>query len=526
MELVDDEMRAAAVVPTGAAPEAGQLIGERYRLEALLQRGAMGSVWRAEQLSLRAPVAIKFLDPSLMELPEMTRRFMQEARSAAAVRSVHVVQIFDYGSDGNVPFIAMEYLEGEDLDTRLSSKGTLTPAELHKIFGEVARGIGQAHALGVIHRDLKPSNIFLAREGEHEVTKVIDFGIAKVKVDALELRKNMQTRLGTLLGTPQYMSPEQVRGSSLLDHRTDLWALAIIACECLTGRYPFSGTSVGELTVQICTERPSAPSSLGPVPAGFDRWFFKATNKKPSQRFDTAEAMAAALGEILLSTGTLSPKPVWSERLKATTQGISSRVSHISTLATVFHSCTLALVSEPLRRARPLISRSRWLALALAMCVLGPLSLLWRGAAPAVVRAERSTRPVQSAPAALLPTEAQPARVRDEMPEAASTAANVPSGAWAAGDAGIPPGAADVAAARPERASLPTARPRPRRPPPAQEAATPFGPMSLAMGRAGESILAGDGMRREARARTAAARAPGLATPVRRAPPPTIRKLE
>ncbi|HKO91871.1 MAG TPA: serine/threonine-protein kinase, partial [Polyangiaceae bacterium] len=214
-----------------AAPQAGQIVGERYRLEELLERGAMGSVWRAEQVRLRAPAAVKFLDPSLIGDPEMRERFIQEARSAAAVRSVHVVQIMDFGSEGDLPYIAMEFLAGENLDTRLSTRGTLTPAELNKIFAEVARGLSQAHKLGVVHRDVKPGNIFLAREGEHEVTKLIDFGIAKVKADALKFTQIVGTQLGTLLGTPQYMSPEQVRGSSNVDHRTDLWALAIIACE-------------------------------------------------------------------------------------------------------------------------------------------------------------------------------------------------------------------------------------------------------------------------------------------------------
>jgi eukaryotic-like serine/threonine-protein kinase len=280
-------------------PHSGQLIGDRYRLDRPLERGAMGSVWRAEQVRLRAPVAVKFLDPSLIGDRQMHDRFIQEARSAAAVRSAHVVQVFDYGSEGGMPYIAMELLDGENLDARLGMRGTLTPAELAKLFAELARGIGQAHAIGVIHRDLKPGNIFIAREGEHEVTKIVDFGIAKVKATAFRLTQGIGTQLGTLLGTPQYMSPEQVRGSSSIDHRTDLWALAVIACECLTGRCPFSGATIGDLTVQICTERPPAPSSLGPVPPGFDQWFFKAIQKKANKRFQSVEEMAERLQAVL-----------------------------------------------------------------------------------------------------------------------------------------------------------------------------------------------------------------------------------
>jgi serine/threonine-protein kinase len=280
-------------------PRPGLIIADRYKLDRLLERGAMGSVWRAEQVRLRAPVAVKFLDPSLIGDKEMHDRFIQEARSSAAVRSAHVVQVFDYGTEDGVPYIAMELLDGENLDARLGARGTLTPAELAKLFSEIARGISQAHASGVIHRDLKPGNIFIAREGEHEVTKIVDFGIAKVKASALRLTQGVGTQLGTLLGTPQYMSPEQVRGSGSIDHRTDLWALAVIACECLTGRCPFSGATIGDLTVQICTEKPPAPSSLGPVPPGFDQWFFKATQKKPSKRFQSVEEMAERLQAVL-----------------------------------------------------------------------------------------------------------------------------------------------------------------------------------------------------------------------------------
>jgi eukaryotic-like serine/threonine-protein kinase len=282
-----------------AAPQAGQIIGERYQLEEWLESGAMGEVWRAQQVRLRSPAAIKFLEPSLIEVSEMLERFLQEARSAAAVQSPHVVQVFDYGNEGGLPYIAMEFLKGENLDARLARLGRLTPAELDKIFSEVASGLGQAHALGVIHRDVKPANIFLAQQGTLEVTKLIDFGIAKVKADALRLSQIVGTEHGALLGTPQYMSPEQILGRGSVDSRSDLWALAIIACECLVGRYPFSATTLGDLTLQICTEKPLSPSTLGEVPAGFDQWFFKGTHKQPDRRFDSAAEMAAALTKVL-----------------------------------------------------------------------------------------------------------------------------------------------------------------------------------------------------------------------------------
>jgi serine/threonine protein kinase len=316
---------------SAVVPHAGQVVGDRYRLEEPLERGAMGSIWRAEHVRLRAPVAVKFLDPSLIGDTEMLDRFMQEARSAAAVRSAHVVQVFDYGSEGGVPYLTMELLEGENLDMRLTARGKLTPAELNKIFTEVARGIGKAHAMGVVHRDLKPGNIFIAREGEYEITKLVDFGIAKVDADALKFTQIVGTQLGTLLGTPQYMSPEQVRGSSSVDYRTDLWALAIIACECLTGRCPFPGTTLGDLTIQICTEKPRAPSALGEVPPGFDQWFFKATRKRASKRFGSVEEMTAALTQILaMATSVSTPKEARARRLFPSRRDMSLGLSALS----------------------------------------------------------------------------------------------------------------------------------------------------------------------------------------------------
>jgi hypothetical protein len=520
MKPVKNVTKTTRLIPIRAAPRAGQIIGERYRLEELLERGAMGSVWRAEQIRLRAPAAVKFLDPSLIGDPEMHDRFMQEARSAAAVRSVHVVQVLDYGSDGAVPYIAMELLEGENLDARLSSRGTLTPSELNKIFTEVARGIGQAHAMGVIHRDVKPGNIFIAREGEHEVTKLIDFGIAKVKADALKCTQIVGTQLGTLLGTPQYMSPEQVRGSSLLDHRTDLWALAIIACECLTGRYPFSGTSLGDLTVQICTEKPRAPSSLGQVPAGFDQWFFKGTSKKAFRRFESVEEMAAALTKILLLAGG-APATSWSERLRGLTgrievgrawvstgshvrqlsllarQGLCSYWARLAILVTSVRAQGLAVArSERLRFWRPLWTREGLLASVLLILV-SAFALSWlpsRGGegpdipagVPAQMIQAASPAPPSVALAPLLPADEEVLAV---LPPALDDMA--------------PPEAAEAAPA-PEQGPAPRRADKRARAVRAGERA-PLGPMGAAMGQAGARILQGNGKRNAAPATAPAA---------------------
>jgi eukaryotic-like serine/threonine-protein kinase len=413
-----------------AAPQAGQIIGERYQLEEWLESGAMGNVWRAQQVRLRSRAAIKFLDPSLIEVPEMLERFLQEARSAAAVQSAHVIQIFDYGSEGGLPYIAMEFLNGENLEARLARRGVLSPGELDKIFSEVARGLGQAHAMGVIHRDVKPGNIFLVREGRHEVTKLIDFGIAKVKADALRVSQVVGTQVGAFLGTPQYMSPEQMRGRSTVDYRTDLWALAIIACECLVGRYPFSATTIGDLTVQICMEKPLAPSTLGDVPAGFDEWFFKGTHKEPRKRFESAGEMADALTRVLVpgerasasdprsaplaGPSALAVRGGWSatsRRLVRLSALMFDRACAQGAISTARLRTTARGVSKTVAEAlsRPTGSRSAAVGLALLVVVCSVLLLRpERRSRPAAVPAD-STSHAADVSRAVLPLTPMPA---------------------------------------------------------------------------------------------------------------------
>ncbi len=289
--------------------EAGSIISGKYRLEAVLGRGGMGSVWHALHLGLNAPVAIKLMDPAVMKTSGMLARFHREAQAAAQLRSPHVVQIFDHGvdTDSGVPFIVMELLEGESLADRLTRVGVLTPRETSRIITEVCRALARAHDAGIVHRDLKPANLFLVANDDQEVTKVLDFGIAKQQLPEQGL--DSMTNSGSILGTPLYMSPEQIKGGKLVDGRSDLWSLAVVACECLTGKRPFSADSIGALTLVICTEPVPQPSTLGPVPPGFDAWFERAVMREPEQRFQTARE----LGEELRRVCGVAEDPVWSE---------------------------------------------------------------------------------------------------------------------------------------------------------------------------------------------------------------------
>lgn len=273
-------------------PAPGSVLEGKYRLVSLLAFGSMGSVWRAEHLALDAPVAIKLMQPGADSDADVRRRFLREARIATAVRSPHAVQVLDYGVESDVPYIVMELLRGESLARRLRRVGRLSPVETSAILVPLAHALRRAHALGVVHRDIKPENVFIAQEGERELTKLLDFGVAKARERQFGVSVSRETAEGELVGTPHYMSPEQARGAITVDHRTDVWALGVIAFECLLGYPPFVASGLASLVMQICAQPLPVPSAHAAVPLGFDAWFARACARAPADRFATVvEAM-------------------------------------------------------------------------------------------------------------------------------------------------------------------------------------------------------------------------------------------
>jgi hypothetical protein len=283
--------------------EAGLVLSDKYRLVREIGRGGMGSVWLAKRLDLNADVAVKVMRTDAAAKPGALARFRREAKSAAALRSPHVVQILDCGVDAatGVAFISMELLDGESLAQRLARLSQVPAPEVASIVAQVARGLARAHGAGIIHRDLKPANIFLVKNEDAELAKLLDFGIAKDDMGSAQHdmgSAQWRTSTGTVVGTPHYMSPEQIDPARPVDHRTDLYSLAVIACEALVGKRPFEAGTLSELALKISLGRSRVPSSLGSVPSGFDEWFARATHLDPGERFQSAIDLARALGEV------------------------------------------------------------------------------------------------------------------------------------------------------------------------------------------------------------------------------------
>jgi len=337
--------------------EEGEVLGGKYRLVNRLGTGGMGSVWRAEHLTLSSPVALKLIEPTTARESDALHRFLREARTAAALRSPHVVQILDYGVDGDSPYIVMELLDGESLAERLARQTRLSPAETARIIQHISRALVRAHEAGIVHRDLKPENVFIVKNDDEEVAKVLDFGIVKADPNTFgTANSGAATRTGTLLGTPYFMSPEQAEGVKSVDFRADIWALGVIAYRCLIGQLPFCGDSVGRLILEICSRPLPVPSHRGPVPDGFDAWFARACARDASDRFESAKRAASELSR--LTDDTAASSPVETPRPPET--------NSLALATTTLKSSSTEVLPLPRRGPRPL---------ALALAAVAAVSL-------------------------------------------------------------------------------------------------------------------------------------------------------
>jgi serine/threonine-protein kinase len=278
----------------GCRVQAGNVIAGKFRVDRVLGAGGMGVVFAAIQIDLDRPVALKFLQPAALQQLGLVQRFAREARAAARLKSEHVVRVLDVGTiEGAGPYIVMEYLEGEDFANLIASRGALPCAEAVDTVVQVCDALAEAHALGIVHRDLKPANLFATRRNNEErIVKVLDFGLSKC-----ERPGDPSVTSGSgILGSPLYMSPEQLWSPGEVDGRSDIWSLGVILYELLTARAPFDGERTPELVTSILHRSPRPIENFRTdVPEELAAAVYRCLEKAPARRFADAAQLAGTL---------------------------------------------------------------------------------------------------------------------------------------------------------------------------------------------------------------------------------------
>jgi serine/threonine protein kinase len=277
----------------------GDVLAGKYRVERVLGAGGMGVVVQAHHVQLDERVALKFLLPEALQNPEAVARFLREARAVVKIKGEHVARVSDVGQlENGAPYIVMEYLEGSDLSGWLKQRGAL-PIEMAVDFVlQACEALADAHVLGIVHRDLKPANLFCVQRSDGQLSiKVLDFGISKVMTPGAA--GGDMTRTHALVGSPYYMSPEQMTSSKAVDPRTDIWSLGVILFELVTGRPPFEAEAVTELAIKIAMEpAPLVRHFIGDVPPALEHAVAKCLEKDRTRRFQSVGELAVALKDV------------------------------------------------------------------------------------------------------------------------------------------------------------------------------------------------------------------------------------
>lgn len=276
--------------------QAGQVLDGKYRIVRLIGEGGMGAVYEGENTRIKRRVAIKVLHSGVASNDEMVQRFEREAQVAGTVGNDHILEILDLGSlPSGERYMVMEFLDGQTLTDRIKDRGRLAPGEALAILKQALEGLSAAHAANIVHRDLKPENIFILKQkaGHKDFVKIIDFGISKFEGQGASSR---MTRTGALMGTPHYMAPEQATGSSVVDARTDIYAIGIILYEAVTGRVPFEAESFNQLLFEIALAKIAPARQLIPdLDPAIDSIILKATARDPVHRFQNCAELLGAI---------------------------------------------------------------------------------------------------------------------------------------------------------------------------------------------------------------------------------------
>lgn len=399
----------------GSSPQLPVIDG-KYQLVTLLGQGGMGAVYEGRHLGTGRRVAVKVIANEALAASEgIVGRFQREARASGAIESEHIAQVLDTGVDpvSRQPYMVMEFLAGEDLQKTVTRVGPITPEVALRVVAQACLGLQKAHEAGVVHRDIKTANIFLvSRDGGRVVTKLLDFGIAKMKADPLSSGDHGGlTRTGALIGSPRYMSPEQARGRKEIDHRTDIWSLGIVLYELLSGLTPHGNCdTVGELVFRICSEPARLIQEEAPwIPPDVAAIVHRAIAIDPDGRFPTATAMLEAI-EKLLPRGHDLHQSMFVAQSPAARSVVAPRLSQ-----TTRGNTSVAVTSQPeswTAQPKPASKLPMVLGIAGTLVVVG-------GILAGVAMRGRPQAPAQGAPApsvaadapsvAVVPTAKEPA---------------------------------------------------------------------------------------------------------------------
>jgi eukaryotic-like serine/threonine-protein kinase len=411
--------------PTNAfgLPQKGDIIAGKYQVEDSLGQGGVGVVVAAVHLALRQRVAVKFLLPAGMSVPGARERFLREAQAAAAIQSEHVMRVLDIGTlHTGAPYIVLEYLSGIDLSQLLKTRGRLPIAEAIDLVLQTCEAIGEAHALGIVHRDIKPQNLFVIRRAGAPFIKVLDFGLAKMAMEADLAGQARLTATSLVIGSPQYMSPEQFQSLKHVDARADLWALGVILYQLISGRRPFEGKTMAAVCENILATTPvPLQAHRRETPLELDALVQRCLEKDPNRRIQSVAELVQRLAPFAQSNSAFPAEPM------ARTLPIAATTTTTATATT--REQTTVRIGPWRRLQRQLLSRKATLIASVGMVAAAVIGVLMVGSLLWSRDHRRDASIVRTAPEGVAPeaeiVEVQEATVNDQTsapPDASASA--------------------------------------------------------------------------------------------------------